>query len=73
MTLRDSMTVGEILALPTAERGVIMHQLMSKVATLRAAEVASPAAQQGDGSVGVPVMPAAYEGTLLVSDTADGV
>jgi len=70
MTLPLQMTLGQLLALPQAERIATMRALTERAAALGdyRMEPSPPNTQQGDGSVGVMRMPTAYPGTLLATD-----
>ena len=67
MSLSPSMTVAELLALPQSERQAMMRALQERVAELGDYRPPQPVTntQQGDGSVGVMRMPAAFPGTVL--------
>lgn len=73
-----SMTVAELLALPQRERTAAMAALQERLAELghyrpRVQDSSLINTQQGDGSIGVPRMPAAYPGTLLSGDEPEDV
>jgi hypothetical protein len=73
MMLPLELTLGQLLALPQAERIATMRALTERAAALGdyRLEPTPPNTQQGDGSVGVMRMPTAYPGTLLATKDDD--
>lgn len=69
--LRDDMTLGELLGLAPEQRIPIMRELQQACAArgdYRPIQQPYVNTQQGDGSIGVPRMPAAFPGTVLSGD-----